>query len=170
MDAKEVAERATHMKSQFLGESSSSAYRASLMLRPSQYESRDPYALQRGRRARWTPPRFTSESCADRLGRGASLFSPLVDLSSSIVAPQTIKNSSDELLVVINDILDYSKIELDHLSLHLEKVQLRSALERSMDMVAERAASKSIELALILEQGDIDVRPPPPIRETCTHR
>lgn len=61
---------------------------------------------------------------------------------------------------MINDILDYSKIELDHLSLHLEKVQLRSALERSMDMVAERAASKSIELALILEQGDIDARSP----------
>lgn len=29
-----------------------------------------------------------------------------------------------------------------------------------MDMVAERAASKSVELALVLEQGDINVRPP----------
>ena len=27
-----------------------------------------------------------------------------------------------------------------------------------MDMVAERAASKSVELALVLEQGDINVR------------
>ncbi|KAK4703939.1 hypothetical protein P7C70_g2274, partial [Phenoliferia sp. Uapishka_3] len=37
----------------------------------------------------------------------------------------------------------------------LENVQLRSALESSMDMVAERAASKSVELALVFEQGDI---------------
>ena len=90
---------------------------------------------------------------------GLLLDSPLNPVQTDYV--ETIKNSSDELLVVINDILDYSKIELDHLSLHLESVQLRSALERSMDMVAERAAAKSIELALILEQGDIHVRASP---------
>ncbi|GAA5947465.1 hypothetical protein JCM3765_001690 [Sporobolomyces pararoseus] len=70
---------------------------------------------------------------------------------------ETIKNSSQELLVVINDILDYSKIELDHLELSQEPVQLRSVLESSMDMVAERAASKQVELALLIEEGDIHV-------------
>ncbi|GAA6006530.1 hypothetical protein JCM11491_004996 [Sporobolomyces phaffii] len=70
---------------------------------------------------------------------------------------ETIKNSSQELLVVINDILDYSKIELDHLELSQEPVQLRSVLESSMDMVAERAASKHVELALLIEEGDIHV-------------
>ncbi|BGP14068.1 hypothetical protein JCM10213v2_002006 [Rhodosporidiobolus nylandii] len=68
----------------------------------------------------------------------------------------TIQNSAQELLVVINDILDYSKIELDHLELSSEPVQLRAVLESSMDMVAERAATgKSVELALVIEEGDI---------------
>lgn len=75
----------------------------------------------------------------------------------SLVQVETIKNSSQELLVVINDILDYSKIELDHLELTSEAVQLRSVLESSMDMVAERAATKSVELALVIEEGDIYV-------------
>jgi signal transduction histidine kinase len=34
----------------------------------------------------------------------------------------SIKNSAQELLVVLNDILDYSKIELDHLELSFEPV------------------------------------------------
>ncbi|GAA5908410.1 hypothetical protein JCM6882_007929 [Rhodosporidiobolus microsporus] len=92
-------------------------------------------------------------------------FNAVVALSSLLLDTQltplqtdyveTIKNSSQELLVVINDILDYSKIELDHLELSSESVQLRAVLESSMDMVAERAATKSIELALIIEEGDI---------------
>ncbi|BGP46232.1 hypothetical protein JCM10450v2_002072 [Rhodotorula kratochvilovae] len=92
-------------------------------------------------------------------------FNAVVALSSLLLDTQltpvqtdyveTIKNSSQELLVVINDILDYSKIELDHLELTSESVQLRSVLESSMDMVAERAATKSVELALVIEEGDI---------------
>lgn len=70
---------------------------------------------------------------------------------------ETIKNSAQELLVVLNDILDYSKIELDHLELSFEPVQLRTVLESCLDMVAERAATKSIELALVIEEGDISL-------------
>lgn len=70
---------------------------------------------------------------------------------------ETIKNSSQELLVVINDILDYSKIELDHLELSKDSVQLRNVLESSMDMLAERAASKSVEMALVIGEGDINI-------------
>ncbi|GAA5835589.1 hypothetical protein JCM9279_004589 [Rhodotorula babjevae] len=94
-------------------------------------------------------------------------FNAVVALSSLLLDTQltpvqtdyveTIKNSSQELLVVINDILDYSKIELDHLELTSEAVQLRQVLESSMDMVAERAATKSVELALVIEEGDIYV-------------
>ncbi|GAA6001160.1 hypothetical protein JCM10207_007438 [Rhodosporidiobolus poonsookiae] len=92
-------------------------------------------------------------------------FNAVVALSSLLLDTQltpvqtdyveTIKNSSQELLVVINDILDYSKIESDHLELSTESVQLRSVLESSLDMVAERAATKSVELALVIEEGDI---------------
>lgn len=107
---------------------------------------------------------------------GLLLETPLTPVQTDYI--ETIKNSSQELLVVINDvstcicpfllsaasdrhvcvqILDYSKIELDHLELSREPVQLRSVLESSMDMVAERAASKQVELALLIAEGDIHV-------------
>mgnify|MGYP001599578414 FL=1 len=86
---------------------------------------------------------------------GLLLDSPLNPVQTDYV--ETIKNSSHELLSVINDILDMSKVELDRLELSNETVQLRSAIEGSLDMCAERAASKGIELALVLEQGDISV-------------
>ncbi|SCV74352.1 BQ2448_6784 [Microbotryum intermedium] len=89
-----------------------------------------------------------------------SLTTLLLDTSLTPVQTdyvETIKNSSQELLVVINDILDYSKIELDHLELSSEPVQLRSVLESSMDMLAERAATKSVELALVIEETDIRI-------------
>lgn len=54
-------------------------------------------------------------------------------------------------------ILDYSKIEMDHLELSQDSVQLRSVLESSMDMLAERAATKSVELTLVMEQVDISI-------------
>ncbi|GAA5944373.1 hypothetical protein JCM1841_000753, partial [Sporobolomyces salmonicolor] len=94
-------------------------------------------------------------------------FNAVVALSSLLLDTQltpvqtdyveTIKNSSQELLVVINDILDYSKIESDHLELSQDTVRLRSVLESSMDMVAERAASKSVEMALVINEGDIHI-------------
>ncbi|GAA5903955.1 uncharacterized protein JCM6883_002039 [Sporobolomyces salmoneus] len=86
---------------------------------------------------------------------GLLLETPLTPVQTDYI--ETIKNSSQELLVVINDILDYSKIELDHLELSREPVQVRSVLESSMDMVAERAASKHVELALLIEEGDVHV-------------
>lgn len=36
-------------------------------------------------------------------------------------------------------------------------MQLRNVLESSMDMLAERAATKSVEMALVIEQGDINI-------------
>lgn len=60
-------------------------------------------------------------------------------------------------MVYCMQILDYSKIELDHLELSQDSVQLRSVLESSMDMLAERAASKSVELTLVMEQVDISI-------------
>lgn len=59
------------------------------------------------------------------------------------------------LTYLVSQILDYSKIELDHLELSQDAVQLRNVLESSMDMLAERAALKSVELALVMKQGDI---------------
>ena len=68
---------------------------------------------------------------------------------------QTIRNSSHELLVVINDILDLSKIEGGHLEIQSEAFSLRDCIEGSLDLVAERAASKNLELVFQWSEPDM---------------
>lgn len=63
---------------------------------------------------------------------------------------QIIQDSGDALLTIINDILDYSKIEADHLELEQHPFDLRDLLESSLDLVANRAAEKELELAYVL--------------------
>lgn len=60
---------------------------------------------------------------------------------------ETIRNSSKELLRVIDDILDFSKMEHGTFDLHKEDFSLRDCIEGAMQITAERAASKELELA-----------------------
>jgi PAS domain S-box-containing protein len=64
---------------------------------------------------------------------------------------ETITNSTGTLLSVINDILDFSKIEAGKLTLEVIDFDLREAVEGSVEMLAERAAKKHIELACWIE-------------------
>ena len=59
---------------------------------------------------------------------------------------ETIQNSGSALLAVINDILDYSKIDGDKLELEVLPFDLIGCIEISMDLVAARAAEKGLEL------------------------
>ncbi|MDH3511717.1 MAG: response regulator [Gammaproteobacteria bacterium] len=59
---------------------------------------------------------------------------------------ETIEQSGDALLAVINDILDFSKIEAGKLELDVASFNLRDVAEESMQLVAERAHSKGLEL------------------------
>ncbi len=61
---------------------------------------------------------------------------------------ETIRSSGDSLLAVISDILDFSKIEGGMLDLERMPFNLRQCLEKSVNMVAEAAAKKSILLRL----------------------
>ena len=71
---------------------------------------------------------------------------------------ETVRNSSDALLSIINDILDFSKIEAGKLELERIDFDLRTALEESLELVAERATSKGIELTgLIFDDVPTDV-------------
>ncbi|MGE4489661.1 MAG: Cache 3/Cache 2 fusion domain-containing protein [Kiritimatiellales bacterium] len=59
----------------------------------------------------------------------------------------TIRISGDALLNIINDILDYSKIESGKLELEQTPFELRSCVEEAMDLVAQTAHRQDLELA-----------------------
>ena len=65
----------------------------------------------------------------------------------------TIKHSSHSLLGVINDILDYSKIEAGKLTLEQTDFSLLDVLDNLLDLFSEKAAEKDIELLLSVSQG-----------------
>ena len=63
---------------------------------------------------------------------------------------QSIRNSGDALLEIINAILDYSKIESNRLKLEIEQFDLYLLLEDLMDSLSPRAFSKGLDFALII--------------------
>jgi two-component system sensor histidine kinase/response regulator len=58
----------------------------------------------------------------------------------------TIHQSGSALLDIINDILDFSKIEAGKLELHMAPFCVRDIVEDAVDILAERAHSKGLEL------------------------
>jgi signal transduction histidine kinase/DNA-binding response OmpR family regulator/HPt (histidine-containing phosphotransfer) domain-containing protein len=70
-----------------------------------------------------------------------------------------IRRSGDSLLGIINDILDYSKIEASKLELDPEDFELRAFLEATVELMAETAHRKGLELNYLFEaQQDLAVR------------
>ncbi len=66
---------------------------------------------------------------------------------------ETIRSSGDGLLALINDILDYSKIESGRLDLEQRPFDLRECVESSLDVLAARAAEKKIDLLCAFDAG-----------------
>ena len=65
---------------------------------------------------------------------------------------EVVRSSGDALLHVIDDILDYSKIEAGKLELEKEPVDLRECVEGALDIVAPRASEKEIELGCLIDE------------------
>ena len=63
---------------------------------------------------------------------------------------QTIQRSGEDLLAIINDILDLSKIEAGKLMLETRDFDLRDLVEETVDLLAEGAHVKGLELTAAL--------------------
>jgi len=68
---------------------------------------------------------------------------------------ETLRNSGENLLFIINDILDISKIEAGAMSLERINFDLRTELEETLHALAERAHDKGLELT-----GFVDLEMP----------
>lgn len=61
---------------------------------------------------------------------------------------ETIRSSGEALLVIINDILDYSKIEAERLTLHPEPFDLERTIHEITMLLQPRAREKGIDLMI----------------------
>jgi CheY-like chemotaxis protein/HPt (histidine-containing phosphotransfer) domain-containing protein len=66
---------------------------------------------------------------------------------------ETIHSSGEALLTIINEILDFSKIEAGKLDLEQAPFDLRDCVEESLDLLASRAAEKSLNLAYWIDES-----------------
>ncbi len=66
---------------------------------------------------------------------------------------EVVHTSGDALLHVIDDILDYSKIEAGKLDLEREPFSVRDCVEGALDIVAPRAWEKGIELGCLIDEA-----------------
>jgi PAS domain S-box-containing protein len=59
---------------------------------------------------------------------------------------RTIKLSGEALLIIINDTLDYSKIEAGHVEFQRQPYDLATCVRESIDLIVDRARLKNLEL------------------------
>jgi signal transduction histidine kinase/DNA-binding NarL/FixJ family response regulator len=57
-----------------------------------------------------------------------------------------VRRSGELLLGIINDILDFSKIEADKIEIEVVELEIRELVSEVVDLMAERARSKGVEL------------------------
>ncbi len=79
------------------------------------------------------------------------LETPLSDDQRPLV--QTVRSSGETLLMIINDILDFSKIEAGKLEIEMLDYDFYQAVEDVVQLLASRAHSKGLELAVRFDEA-----------------
>ncbi|MCC5826358.1 two-component sensor histidine kinase BarA [Alkalimonas sp.] len=64
---------------------------------------------------------------------------------------QTIQKSANSLLVLVNDVLDFARLEEGRMPLNQQPVSLRELLDDATELLAAQAFEKQLELALIVD-------------------
>ena len=62
---------------------------------------------------------------------------------------QTVRDSGEALLTIINDILDLSKVEAGKLEIEVVEFSLRTVIDEVVDLLASSAKSKGLELVAV---------------------
>lgn len=104
-------------------------------------------------------PLTAIKGCADTLAEGA-----LEDHATADRFVQTILTHSDRLQLLLEDLLDLSRLESDRLKIEMHDFSIRRAVGRAYDSVRQQAADKGI--AVLLEIPDeLSVRGDPKLIE-----
>jgi signal transduction histidine kinase/DNA-binding response OmpR family regulator len=84
---------------------------------------------------------------------------------------ETVRSSGEALLTILNDILDFSKIEAGKLELETIPFPLRRTLEEAVELLAERAEHKGLELILYVHESvpDLLLGDPGRLRQVLTN-
>jgi signal transduction histidine kinase/CheY-like chemotaxis protein len=93
------------------------------------------------------------------LGMGELLLGTRLDAEQRECA-ETVVSSAESLLTVINDVLDYSKIEAGQMALDAVVGDLRDVIEQVLDVLASKAVQQEVVLAAVLD-------PAVPVRVQC---
>jgi len=65
---------------------------------------------------------------------------------------KTVQSSAESLVSVINDILDYSKIEAGKLDLEIIRFDLRTTIEETVDLLAIKAHRKGLDMVCLIDE------------------
>jgi PAS domain S-box-containing protein len=84
------------------------------------------------------------------IGMTALLLETRLDAEQREYA-DTIGSSAEALLTIVNDILDFSKMEAGKMVIEVEDFDLRAVAEDAAQLVAARAATKDLELTVIID-------------------
>ncbi len=104
-------------------------------------------------------PLTAIKGCADTLAEGA-----LEDRATADRFVQTILTHSDRLQLLLEDLLDLSRLESDSLKIEMDDFAIRPAVDRACDSVRQQAAGKDISI-LMEVPDELTVRGDPKLIE-----